>query len=741
MFGYAVEEMLNQPLTRVIPERFREAHRQGIRRAAAAGHLAVSGTMYELTGVRKEGNEFPLEFTLATWKTESGLFFTGVMRDISERKRTEDAMHALVRGTASVTGEEFFSVFVRQLSAALNVAYASVTEVVSGSATRLRVLACWERTGRDAELELEYESDQTPCGIVLREGMAYYARDVQRVFPEDQRLIDLKMSGYLAIAMTDSFGKILGHVCIMDTDPLQNEQHAKRLIAIFAARAAAELERLRATAALRQSEARQALILNSLPIAFYTVNASGPFSTTWVSDNLERVTGFAPRTFIERPQFWATRLHPEDRERVLAAVNRGRDSGAVSTEYRWQTADGSYRWYLDHAVCTRDAHDNPNEFIGAWIDITPRKHAEEALRESQERLSLCIQGSEAGIWDWDIRKQHVYFSPRFKQMLGHDDSEMADRCDEWESRVHPDDRDRALRALLAYMNGQQSHFQLEHRLRHKDGSYRWILSHAVCLRNEEGRPYRITGSNLDITGLKQIEHNLQAALMRLRILSGRLEVIREEERGRIARELHDEFGVGLTCLKIDLSRLTALIGTTVGLEKGRQIDEKIRTMGEFIDTTIVGVQRIVSELRPAILDDLGLAAAIEWQSQDFQRRTGIACTLHTIEEDLAIEPSRATTVFRICQEALTNVARHARATAVTIRLEQQQGMLTLEVKDNGSGIAEEKVLYPHSLGLLGMRERAELCGGSVTIVGRPNAGTTVTLHVRCAQTPTVEGSC
>jgi signal transduction histidine kinase len=282
---------------------------------------------------------------------------------------------------------------------------------------------------------------------------------------------------------------------------------------------------------------------------------------------------------------------------------------------------------------------------------------------------------------------------------------------------------------------------LEHRLRHKDGSYRWILSHAVCLRNEQGRPYRITGSNLDITGLKQIEHNLQAALMRLRILSGRLEVIREEERGRIARELHDEFGVGLTCLKIDLSRLTALIGTTVGLEKGRQIDEKIRTMGEFIDTTIVGVQRIVSELRPAILDDLGLAAAIEWQSQDFQRRTGIACTLHTIEEDLAIEPSRATTVFRICQEALTNVARHARATAVTIRLEQQQGMLTLEVKDNGSGIAEEKVLYPHSLGLLGMRERAELCGGSVTIVGRPNAGTTVTLHVRCAQTPTVEGSC
>ena len=182
MFGYAVEEMLNQPLTRIIPERFRAAHRQGILRAAAHGRLAVSGTMFELTGVRKEGSEFPLEFTLAMWKTESGLFFTGIMRDISERKRTEEAEHALVRGTASVTGEEFFSVFVRQLAAALNVAYASVTEVVPGSRARLRILACWERTGRSETLELEYESDHTPCGVALREGMAYYAKEYSASF-------------------------------------------------------------------------------------------------------------------------------------------------------------------------------------------------------------------------------------------------------------------------------------------------------------------------------------------------------------------------------------------------------------------------------------------------------------------------------------------------------------------------------------------------------------------------------
>jgi PAS domain S-box-containing protein len=984
IFGYAAEQMLNQPVTRVIPERFREAHQQGIRRAAAAGRLTVSGTMFELVGLRRDGTEFPLEFTLAAWKAQSGLFFTGIIRDITERKRSEEAINALVRGTASVTGEEFFPVLVRQLAAALEVSYAFVTELIPGSRTKLRILASWERTAWGAPIE--YESGHTPCGIVLRDGMAYYASDVQRAFPDDRYLIDRAITSYLAIAMVGTSGDIIGHVCIMDAHPLKNEQHATALINVFAARAAAELERLHATAALRQSEARQAFILNSLPIALYTVHASPDFHATWVSDNCERLTGFPARAFLEESDFWLSRLHPEDRRRVLVEIKRGRATGTVSTEYRWQIADGSYRWYLDNAVYTHDAEGNPKELIGACIDITRRKRAEEALhegeerfkafmdhlpavvfikdeagryvyinreyeallqmrpedwrgrtdddlwppdtaaqfrrnderalmsgatvdtventvnrngaqqywrvikfpmkdaagkryldgiavdvtgrkqaeealrraeeryrsifehavegifqttregryltvnpalvriygyesseemlsrvtdigrqiyvdptrreefvrlieqhgaitefesriarkdgrviwisenvrairdpdgrivgyegtvedvtarkqaeeavRESRERLALCIQGSDVGIWDWDIRRQVVYFSTRWKQMLGYEDAEIQDRFEEWESRIHPEDRESALSMLRNYMDGRQAPFHLEHRLRHKDGTYRWILSHAACLREQDGTPFRMTGSHLDITGLKSIEQQLQSALIRLRTLSGRLEVIREEERGRIARELHDEFGVGLTCLKIDLSRLTTLVGNVTGLDKGRLINEKIRSMSEFIDTTIGGVQRIVSELRPAILDDLGLVAAMEWQAEDFQRRTGIACALRVNEEQVDVESDRATVVFRICQEALTNVTRHAKATAVWIRLEESQGLLTLEVRDNGCGISHEKIVDAQSLGLLGMRERAELFGGDVTITGHAAGGTVVTLHLRCAQ--------
>jgi signal transduction histidine kinase len=215
---------------------------------------------------------------------------------------------------------------------------------------------------------------------------------------------------------------------------------------------------------------------------------------------------------------------------------------------------------------------------------------------------------------------------------------------------------------------------------------------------------------------------------RLRHALRRLEVIREQERARIARELHDEFGVGLTCLKMDLLRLRTITGETVSAINYRRIANRIQSMVAFIDTAIHAIQRIVTDLRPTMLDELGLVAAIEWQAQEVQRRTGIVCTVESDKEELKVESERATVVFRICQEALANVARHASATAASVMVQaQEDGALVLEVTDNGCGIAPDKIDDPQSLGLLGMRERAGLFGGKVTVSGRPGHGTTVTL--------------
>ena len=260
----------------------------------------------------------------------------------------------------------------------------------------------------------------------------------------------------------------------------------------------------------------------------------------------------------------------------------------------------------------------------------------------------------------------------------------------------------------------------------KNGSFIWISENVRTRRDQAGVLFGYEGTVEHLTERKLAEERLRATLEEVRMLSGRLATVQEEERTRIARELHDELGVGLTCLKIDLSRLYTMVSEGAGAGAPKKAGDKIRSMVEQIDTTIASVQRLVTELRPAVLDDLGLVAAIQWQSQDFQKRTGIPCTCVTSADDIAMEPDRATALFRICQEALTNTARHAQATAVTIKLESRSDFLQLVVADNGLGISDTKVSNRQSLGLLGMRERVALFGGEITIQGHPGKGTTVT---------------
>lgn len=226
---------------------------------------------------------------------------------------------------------------------------------------------------------------------------------------------------------------------------------------------------------------------------------------------------------------------------------------------------------------------------------------------------------------------------------------------------------------------------------------------------------------------KRVGEALQRALDELRALTRKMEVVREDERTRIARELHDELGMRMTCLKMDLVRLQILIDSA----PHSVVEEKLQAMTEVVDTTIVAVQTLVSELRPGVLDDLGLVAAVEWQCRDVERRSGIRCFVVSEEGDIPLASAKATAAFRICQEALINVVRHAGAKEIRVRLETLEGFLRLEVHDDGQGILPEAVTVSTSLGLLGMRERAEAVGGTFRIVGLPGQGTTVTVRVPC----------
>ena len=228
----------------------------------------------------------------------------------------------------------------------------------------------------------------------------------------------------------------------------------------------------------------------------------------------------------------------------------------------------------------------------------------------------------------------------------------------------------------------------------------------------------------EIAERKQIEAQLRASEDSLRGLTARLESVLEKERTRISREIHDELGQALTGLKMDV---TWLLGK---LPNGKKpLSDKLGSMGGLIDDTIQSVRRIATGLRPELLDEAGLAAAISWQTRDFQMRTGIRCKTSLPADEPEVHPEHATGAFRVFQEVLTNVARHANATRVDVLMKREGDGMVLEVKDNGSGIKEPQRLGGQSLGLLGMRERVALMGGEIEIAGKRGKGTRVTIKV------------
>ena len=223
---------------------------------------------------------------------------------------------------------------------------------------------------------------------------------------------------------------------------------------------------------------------------------------------------------------------------------------------------------------------------------------------------------------------------------------------------------------------------------------------------------------------QRAEDKLRRSLDQLRALTTYLQYVREEERTRIAREVLDELGQALTGLKLDMSWLATKV-----VRSAKPVQDKVRTMVDHIDETIHLVRRIATELRPGILDSLGLVAALEWQANDFQSRTGIPCHVTSKVDDSQLTQQVATVFFRIYQEALTNIIRHAKASRVDVRLSEENDALVLTVKDNGRGISEEEIANTRSIGLVGMRERAMLIGGEIILLGAPGKGTTMTLRV------------
>jgi signal transduction histidine kinase len=262
----------------------------------------------------------------------------------------------------------------------------------------------------------------------------------------------------------------------------------------------------------------------------------------------------------------------------------------------------------------------------------------------------------------------------------------------------------------------------------KDGSRVPCIVTATPFREPDGTLIGIVESFKDISDRKNSEKQLIESSERLRELTSHLQVVREDERAHIAREIHDELGQALTALKMDLHWL----GNKLSGNEAPLIN-KIRAMSNLVDTTVQSVKKISSELRPYLLDDFGISAAIEWQTEEFAGRTGIPCEMVSEPEDIVLDKDCSIAVFRICQEALTNITRHAGAAKVKVILKMDTDRVALKIQDDGVGIQEDHRTPPKSYGLIGMRERTNALGGDFSISGDGNGGTTVEVSIPLAR--------
>ncbi len=350
--------------------------------------------------------------------------------------------------------------------------------------------------------------------------------------------------------------------------------------------------------------------------------------------------------------------------------------------------------------------------------MTERRQAEEALRESEARLRRLVESNLIGIILADTTGRVIDANDAFLKMVGYTREDLLAGNMRWSEMTPPEYLPLSLEALRQLQEtGAVAPFEKEY-LR-KDGSRVPVLLGVAML---EGSEQETVAFVIDLTERKQAEEQLRA-------LTARLQNIREEERTRIAREVHDELGQALTGLKMDLSWIINRLPQAGDKKVSRLIEDRSKGMFDLIAKTIKTVRKISSDLRPGVLDDLGLVAAIEWQANDFQNRTGIRCKFDAAVEHIELDREVSTAVFRIFQETLTNVARHADATRVEIKLNRSNGNLVLEVTDNGKGITKQDIAGKKSLGLLGMRERAHIVGGEVTLRGARNKGTTVIVEV------------
>ena len=455
-------------------------------------------------------------------------------------------------------------------------------------------------------------------------------------------------------------------------------------------------------------------LANNLQVGVYIIQNK---KFQFVNLHIQEYTGYTEAEMLKMDP--VSVIYPADRGMVVKnVVNMLKGIRVSPYRYRLTTKQGQIKWIME--TVTPIILKEKKAVLGNSMDITEQKETKESFQELDAlKASIldAIPQAVVGLQDRQIN----FANTAVEEVFGWRPEDLIGKSVTLFYR-NDKEADEIGRYFYSTLEHQRT-FVSEFHCRRKDGLD--ILCRMRSSRiGDRLKDRGIVITYEDITEQRRAVEELANSREQLRNLSSHLQSVREKESTRIAREIHDELGQSLTAIQLDL----AWLGNRLPMGDPA-LTGQVQRMKRLADTTIESIHRISTELRPILLDDLGLTAAIEWQVQEFQRRTGVQCEAHLNCKDSLVDKNLSTTLFRIFQETLTNVARHAEATLVRMHLVQEGDELCLDVSDNGKGITPKQIADPKSFGIVGIRERVNLWGGSVSINGKPQKGTTIKIRI------------
>jgi PAS domain S-box-containing protein len=440
------------------------------------------------------------------------------------------------------------------------------------------------------------------------------------------------------------------------------------------------------------------------------------------------ITGRRKEDFYADPRLALEAVHPDDRDLLLQAFQDDPARLQRLLILRWVHPNGRIVWAEHRRVPIVDGRGRLAAIEGVGRDITERVETQRRLADSERHFRLLAENALDMIYRYRVwpTRSTEYISPAAALITGYTAEEMMADPAMGLRIVHPDDRELAA-AMIEHAEQFRSPIVL--RYIRRDGRVACVEHRNHPVFDQDGRIVAIEGIGRDVTESLTIRDHLLASEQQLRNLAARVQSARESERAHVARELHDELGQSLTGLKMDVIRH---LRDLVPLRVAPAMIDRLQSMVGRIEVATETVRRIATALRPPALDHLGLGAAIELEGAALLQQTGIRCRVSGTLRTDGMTPEQMIAVFRIVQEALTNIVRHAQASAVRITMRRTSATVSVKVHDNGRGIAPRALNDPASIGLIGMRERADLIGARLAITSQPVKGTAVLIAVPVA---------